>query len=343
MHMNELETLTRGCAEIVTKKELKELLNRRKRRAYIGYEPSGLAHLGFFLTAKKVKDLIASDFKVTVLLADWHAQINDKFGGDIEKIRICGEYLKDVFYSMGAHPDFVYANDLVDDREYWATLIRGAKHTTLARIKRALTIMGRKSSEASIDYSKTIYPMMQVTDIFMLGVDLALAGMDQRRAHMLAREIAPSLGLKKPVAMHLPLIPSLEGAGRMDSIKMSKSKPQSAIFIHDSEESIKEKMKRAYCPVGISEENPVLTICKTIIFWSFDSMVIEREQRYGGDIEVKSYDELESLFAARQMHPLDLKNAAAEYLAEILKPCREYFEKHNDNLRAVERLVSERE
>jgi len=130
---------------------------------------------------------------------------------------------------------------------------------------------------------------MQVTDIFMLGVDLALAGMDQRRAHMLAREIAPSLGLKKPVAMHLPLIPSLEGAGRMDSIKMSKSKPQSAIFIHDNEESIKEKMKGAYCPIGISEDNPVLAICKTIIFWSFDSMVIEREQRYGGSIEVRAF------------------------------------------------------
>jgi len=335
------EVLTRGCEEIITRRELREIMKKKDRKAYIGYEPSGLAHLGFFLTAGKVKDLLACGFDATVLLADWHAQINDKFGGDLEKIRICGEYLKDVFYSMGASPRFVYASDLVDDEDYWATLIRGAKHTTLARIKRALTIMGRKSNEANMDFSKTIYPLMQVTDIFMLEVDVALAGMDQRKAHMLAREIAPALGLKKPTAMHLPLIPSLEGSGRMDSAKMSKSRPQSAIFVHDSDESIREKMKRAYCPAGVVEDNPVLAICRTIIFQNFDAMVVEREQKYGGDLDMRSYEELERLFADKQIHPLDLKNTTAEYLSNVLKPCREYFEKHGDNLRAVEAIVAE--
>lgn len=340
--MDDIKKLTSGCEEIVTVRELKSVMKKKDKKAYIGYEPSGLAHLGFFLTGKKVKDLIACGFDVTVLLADWHAQINDKFGGDIEKIRVCGEYLKDVFYSMSASPRFVYATDLVDDRDYWATLIRGAKHTTLARVKRALTIMGREANEANIDYSKTIYPLMQVTDIFVLDIDVALAGMDQRRAHMLAREIAPALGFKKVVAMHLPLIPSLEGAGRMDSVKMSKSKPQSAIFVHDSEESIRDKIGRAYCPAGVIEGNPILAICRTIIFSELESMVIEREQRYGGSIEVKSYGELENLFAARQIHPLDLKNATAQYLSSVLRPCREYFEKHDDNLRAVERMVLEK-
>jgi len=339
--METLDLLTRGCEEIVTKKELREILSKEERKAYIGYEPSGLAHLGFFITANKVRDLLACGFDVTVLLADWHAQINDKFGGDLEKIRACGEYLKDVFYSMRVYPDFRYASDMVDDKEYWATLIRGAKHTTLARIKRALTIMGRKSNEANMDFSKTIYPLMQVTDIFMLEVDIALAGMDQRKAHMLAREIAPALGLKKPVAMHLPLIPSLEGSGRMDGVKMSKSRPQSAIFVHDSDESIREKMKRAYCPAGVIEDNPVLAICKTMVFPSFKSITIEREQKYGGDLEIESYEELERLFADKQIHPLDLKNTTAEHLSRVLKPCREYFEKHGDSLEVVEKLVAE--
>jgi tyrosyl-tRNA synthetase len=339
--METLDLLTRGCKEIVTKKELREVLNREERKAYIGYEPSGLAHLGFFITANKARDLLTCGFDVTVLLADWHAQINDKFGGDLEKIRTCGEYLKDVFYSMRVYPDFRYASDMVDDEEYWATLIRGAKHTTLARIKRALTIMGRKSNEANMDFSKTIYPLMQVTDIFMLEVDIALAGMDQRKAHMLAREIAPALGLKKPVAMHLPLIPSLEGSGRMDGVKMSKSRPQSAIFVHDSDESIREKMKRAYCPAGVVEDNPVLAICKTMVFQSFKSITIEREQKYGGDIEIESYEELERLFSDKQIHPLDLKNTTADYLSRILKPCREYFEKHSDNFEAVENIMTD--
>ena len=341
--MGDFDVLIRGCEEVVTKKELREVLKKGDRKAYIGYEPSGLAHLGFFLTAQKVKDLLACGFDVTILLADWHAQINDKFDGDIERIRACGEYLKDAFYAMDIKSaKFVYANDIVNDRDYWTTFIRGAKHTTLARVKRALTIMGRNANEMNVDYSKTMYPLMQVTDIFMLGADVALAGMDQRRAHMLAREIAPALGFKKPVAMHLPLIPSLEGSGRMEGVKMSKSKPQSAIFIHDSEEEIAEKIKKAYCPAGIAEENPVLAIWKTIIFGERNGATIERAERHGGNVEVKSYEELEKLFIEKRIHPLDLKNAAEKYLSEILKPCRDYFENHQENLVAIERFVNEK-
>jgi len=81
----------------------------------------------------------------------------------------------------------------------------------------------------------------------------------------------------------------------MDGVKMSKSRPQSAIFVHDSDESIREKMKRAYCPAGVIEDNPVLAICKTMVFPSFKSITIEREQKYGGDLEIESYEELERL------------------------------------------------
>ena len=342
MQMRQIEKLTRNCEEIVTRKELKELMKKKEKRAYIGYEPSGLAHLGFVLGANKIKDLISAGFDVSILLADWHAQINDKFNGNMEDIRVCGEYLKDVFRALGVkNANFLYASDLVSDPEYWATLIRIGKKTTLARAKRALTIMGRKASE-TMDYSKTMYPLMQATDIFRLEVDVALAGVDQRRAHMLARDAAEALGWKKPVAMHFPLIPSLSGSGRMDDIKMSKSKPGGAIFLHDDEEKIRTKIKNGYCPAGIVENNPITMIWKTMIFQCFEKVKIERSEKYGGDIEIGNYKTFEDLFREKKLHPLDVKNATVLYLSQILKPVRQYLEKNDESLRRVEALTKDR-
>src|SRR5437016_1321312 len=99
-----------------------------------------------------------------------------------------------------------------------AYVIRVSKASTVARIRRALTIMGRKEEEADLDASMLIYPAMQVADIHWMDLDLALGGMDQRHAHMLYRDVAPKLGWKQVVALHTPLLPALDGGGRMDLV-----------------------------------------------------------------------------------------------------------------------------
>ncbi len=38
------------------------------------------------------------------------------------------------------------------------------------------------------------------------------------------------------------------------------------------------------------------------------------------------------MFSGGEIHPLDLKNATAKYINEILKPVREYFDRHPDSL-----------
>ena len=110
------------------------------------------------------------------------------------------------------------------------------------------------------------------------------------------------------------------------SSKMSKSKPQTCIFIHDSKQEIENKLKNAYCPEKIIEGNPVLEYCKYIIFKKFKSMKIERPAKFGGDIAFSSYEELEKAYRDG-LHPLDLKTATAAYLDKIISPIRKHFEK----------------
>src|SRR6266480_3585274 len=198
-----LQTVLHGSEEAVTREELRALLDRTGTpRAYVGLEPSGLMHIGTaFVIGSKVADLVAAGFHTIIYLADWHAYINDKLGGNLENLRICAEYFKDGFRAVGV-PDEVeyrYANEFVRHPEYWQNVIQASKASTVARIRRALTIMGRKEEEADLDASMLIYPAMQVADIHWMNLDLALGGMDQRHAHMLYRDVAPKLGWKPVV------------------------------------------------------------------------------------------------------------------------------------------------
>ena len=342
--------VVKGVEEVVTEDELRELIERGGGKGYIGFEPSGIFHVGWFVWAFKFKDLVEAGFDMYLLAATWHAWINDKFGGDMNLIKAAAKHVVDVLNSLGLEGRFklVYAEELVDSSKYWGTLLKCAKEISLARVKRALTIMGRTAEEAEMDFSKLIYPLMQVTDIFELDLDLALGGMDQRKAHMLARDIAEKLGRKKVVAIHTPLIPSLQGPGRMDAttlsrderlaqIKMSKSKPETAIFVVDSDDEVREKVRKAYCPPRKVEDNPIMSIAKHLIFRGEEKeFTIERPAKYGGPVSVWSYEELERMYVEGKIHPLDLKNAVANYLIELIAPIRERVSRSEEVKKIVE-------
>jgi len=330
--------IVRNTEEVVTVEDLKHVFETtNKPKGYIGFEPSGLVHIGWLVWMNKIKDLLDVGIEFYVLEATWHAYINDKLGGNLDLIRKAARFTRKVMEGFGVDISkikFVDAEDLVSDKEYWSILIRSAKKVSLARVKRALTIMGRKSSEAETDFSKLIYPLMQVTDIFYLDLDIVLGGTDQRKAHMLARDIAESLKRKKPVAIHTPIITGLQGPGkRMETTgeidemysdyKMSKSKPETAIFVHDTPEEIKVKIRKAYCPPRETKFNPILEINKYLLFTQPGfTLYVDRPEKYGGPLEVTSYDELEKIYREGKLHPLDLKNATAEALIKLLEPIR---------------------
>lgn len=327
------EDIVGQAEEVVTKDELLHLIESKdKPTAYIGFEPSGLLHIGSLLIpSRMVNSLLDAGFRVTILLADWHAYINDKLGGSIEKIKACGEYMADAFAFMSDGRkglEFKFASDLISESDYWTELIRNAKCATLQRLKRAMTIMGRNENEAELDSSKLLYPLMQVTDIFRLGVDVAYAGMDQRRAHMLAREVAESSGRRKPIAIHTPLLSGLKSTSRMDpaSSKMSKSDPGSAVYIHDDEGTIEAKLKGAFCPRGL-EGNPVLDICRYILFPYNGSVDIRRGEKYGGDISFVNFEEMTLAYSAGKLHPMDLKSGTASGLWAITKRIHDHYQK----------------
>jgi tyrosyl-tRNA synthetase len=351
-----LNLVTRNTQEIVTNEELRVLLETKsKPKAYWGFESSGLMHIGMGLVCgSKIKDMVKAGFDFTIFLADWHSWINNKLGGNMENIHVCGEYFKDCFTGLGIKPEsvhYAWASDLAKDIAYWEKVVRIAKSISLQRTWRALPIMGRETSLTDMETAWVFYPCLQAADIFHQKLDVACASIDQRKAHMVARDSAEKLGWTKPVCVHTPLLVGLQGLQesgkqfdenaevnvRIGS-KMSKSVPESCIFVHDSPEAIKAKLKAAFCPPKQVEGNPVMEVAKLTVFPEKPSLTIPRAPKYGGPETFNSYGELEKDYSEGKLHPLDLKEGVADGLIEILEPVREYFQKHPKNLEAMKKI-----
>jgi tyrosyl-tRNA synthetase len=330
--------------EIITEHELRTVLETNDHpTAYDGFEPSGLAHLPFgVLRPILVDDLLKAGVRMKLWIADWFAWVNNKMGGDLEKIQEVGRYFVEVWKAAGvdmSKVEVLWTSDAAKQEEYWRKVITVAQNSTLARAQRALTIAGRTTRD-SVQTAQLFYPMMQVADIFWLDVDICQLGVDQRRANILAREIADKMKWKKPVAVHHHMLIGLQGRkepegfdenGVMDaeiSSKMSKSMPETSIFVHDSTEAIMKKVNSAYCPPRVLEGNALIEYSKYIVFRKRRSLAIDRPEKYGGNVEFFSSEELEEAYAGGKLHPADLKRGVGEALDSIISPIREHFVKN---------------
>ena len=379
---DKFKLITKNLEETLTEDELKQLIKSgTPLRHYIGFEISGKLHIGHFFQLLKVKDLQDAGAETIIWLADLHSAINDKLDGNLETIkRVARGYFTDAFKvllkSIGGDPDklqFKLCSDVyAQNPNFWMTFLEIGRDTTLARLIRSITIMGREQTD-DIESAKLMYPLMQAADIFLLQANIAHAGIDQRKVHVIARESASKIRtfpLKnnkgaqiKPIAIHTPILLGLTShevikEGEKDEIamktKMSKSKADGAVSVHDSPEDIKRKMNSAYAPEGVVENNPVLNWTKYLVFYNSNEggiessayqensqLTINRPEKWGGDLTYTSYADLEKDYAAKKLHPQDLKMAVADWLIKTLEPVREYFETSGEArvLREVETLT----
>ncbi len=345
--MKQYKIIASIAEEIVEAEELLELLKKKPHPvAYDGFEPSGKVHIAQgLMRAHTISRLLEAGVKFKMLVADWHAWANDKLGGDLEKIKVTGEYLIEVWKACGlntAKVEFVWASDLVKDDEYWKLVMKIARLNTVRRIIRTSQIMGRGESDA-LSAAQILYPCMQCADIFYLGCDFTQLGMDQRKVNVLAREVAPKLGFAKPVIVsHHMLMGLLEPLKTDDAVeramamKMSKSKPDSAIFMTDSTDEVKRKISKAYCPAKQTSENPLLEYVQYIVLPIMSELVINRPAKFGGLITYNDYGVLERDFSEGTLHPMDLKNGVADALNQLIEPVRKHF---SENKKAKELLT----
>ena len=88
-----------------------------------------------------------------------------------------------------------------------------------------------------------------------------------------------------------------------------------------------KKIKGAECAEGIIEDNGVLAFTKYVIMVvkgdRGEPFIVERPEKFGGNVKYMNYESLEKDFAAKKLHPLDLKTALAKEINNFLKPIRD--------------------
>jgi tyrosyl-tRNA synthetase len=330
------ELLLRNTAETITEDEIEGILDKDDPVAYIGYAPTGTMHIGHFTTVRKIADFVESGFTFKFLLADIHAEL------DIEKsprklVDARTEYYRKAIQGMleasGIDEndiEFVRGSEFQHDPEYQKGYMKIMEEATVNRMQRSVNEVVRNSD--GMTASGLLYSAMQIMDCASPGldVDVAYGGRDQRRIYMLAREVLPDIEENKPTSIFAPLLSGLTGG------KMSASDENSKISIHDTEEDVSEKINEAYCPQGEVEDNGVLEYLNFLIFpileQKGEDFVVERPEKYGGDLEYSNYDDLEQDFVSEELHPQDLKDATGKELADILRPIRERFEDEDELL-----------
>lgn len=305
-------------------------------RCYVGFEPSGKAHIGWKVLSLQLKRMLEADANVLIFLADWHAWVNDKFGGNMEDIQQTAVYMEETFRALLGYPEegdgpgqlrFYWASQLMDSGDYWARVLRCSKGATLPMVRKTFTIMGRDEASSDHDLSKFYYPAMQAADIFELNIDVAIGGMDQRKAHMFMRDMASKWNWNKATCLHTPILSSLKASGvRMDSFdhKMSKSDPNGALLLHDTLEQVQKKMKKAYLDPE-DEHSPVYELAEHVVLPEFGHIQVTPNPKFG---EPSTWDDLDVFKAAVMdgtLHPFDAKMGVAAGVAAGLSSIAEHF------------------
>jgi tyrosyl-tRNA synthetase len=354
---NRLVTMVGSVEEVVGVDHLIDVLSGGKShandevvRCYVGFEPSGKAHIGWKVLALQCKRMLEADANVMIFLADWHAWVNDKFNGDMQAIQTTAAYMEATFRALLDHPPegegpgelrFVWASKVMESPDYWARVLRCSKGATLAMVRKTFTIMGRDEASSDHDLSKFYYPAMQAADIFEMDIDVAIGGMDQRKAHMFMRDVASKYGWQKATCLHTPIISSLKASGaRMESFdhKMSKSDPKGALLIHDNAEQIRKKMRKAYISPE-DPESPVYELAEHIVLAEFGEIVVTPDPRFGEPSTWTSLEAFRTAVMDGTLHPLDAKFGVADGIARGLSGVHAHFESDPALLDAVTELT----
>jgi len=321
----------RNIVEVITEKELEDLIREKKQPSmYIGTAITGRPHIGYFMWVLKLSDLLRAGFRVKILLADMHGALDNCPWEVLEKrYNFYKEIIPLMFEGIGVdikNLEFVKGSDFELKKNYAFDILRMSTFTTIHDCKRAAAEVVKFGDNPKL--SGLIYPIMQTLDEEYLGVDLQFGATDQRKIFMFARENHPKIGYKPRVEMMGPMIPGLIGK------KMSSSNEKGKIDLLDSAEIVKKKIKGADCVAG-DPDNGIMAFLKFIIMTlkkdRNEKFIIERDEKYGGNLEYESYKEIEKDFIAKKIHPLDLKNSITKEIIELLKP----FEKNRKELEKI--------
>ena len=314
------QLIKRNTEEIIGENELRELLEKKKKPViYWGTAPTGKPHIGYLLPALKIADFLKAGFHVKILLADLHAALDNVPWNILEKRYNYYKKIIPLLIKSIAGDDknleIIRGSEVELKPEYMYDVLKMSSNVSVHDATKAASDVVKMGDNPKL--SGIIYPLMQAVDEQYLEADCQLGGTDQRKIMVLAREQLPKIGYNSRIEIMNPLIPGLVGK------KMSSSEERTKIDLLDDEETIRKKVNSADCVEG-NPDNGVMAFLKYVIMTikhdKKQKFTVKRDKKFGGDVSYSNYEDAEKDFIEKKLHPMDLKNAVALEIIEILKP-----------------------
>jgi tyrosyl-tRNA synthetase len=303
-----ISDLKRQEMEILTEARLTETIESAPRpTTYIGVEPSAALHIGFLASALPVVKLTKWGFRGIILLADLHALANDK--GELKEIEEIGKKDRTMFekimsrLGLAGKIEYKFGTEF-EDQSYFIQMLRLAKHVNFTEAQKSMDQISRSSVARML--SSAIYPLMQAMDIAVMGVNVAVGGIDQRKVHVLAIENLRKLGYSTPVAIHTQMLAGTDGKNMMHKSY------RNTIDLEETSETLGAKIKKTFCPPREVENNPILDWYRKLIFPLSDGPIAF------ADREASSYSELERYWLKDMVSPQELKKAAERDIGNLI-------------------------
>ena len=314
--------------EIVGDARLESLFTSKQNPvAYDGFEPSGRMHIAQgIVRSLNVNKLTESGCIFKFWVADWFALMNKKMDGNLEMIQKVGKYFVEVWRACGMNlknVQFLWCSEEINNNSkvYWEKVIDLATNFTSTRMSKCCTIMGKEDKDV-LQASQLLYPCMQATDVFFLETDICQLGLDQRKVNAIAIEYAKKIKVPEPIIVSHHMLIGLDGT------KMSKSNPENAIFMEDTEVDIVRKINKAKCVEKLLQDNPIIEYLQYIVFPASKVLHVKRPTAEGGDITYNDIEVLKKDYEAGLLHPAVLKPAVAKAINTLVEPCRRHFEEN---------------
>ncbi|KAG8740411.1 hypothetical protein FRC10_004362 [Ceratobasidium sp. 414] len=355
------EIITRNLQEVLGGDIIKAILDEgRNPKCYWGTATTGRPHIGYFVPLMKIADFLEAGAEVTILLADLHAFL-DNLKAPVELVEHRVSYysylLKAIFESLGVPVErlkFVIGSSYQLSKEYNMDNYRLCATVTEHDAKKAGAEVVKQVASPLL--SGLLYPGLQALDEQYLDCDFQFGGVDQRKIFTFAELYLPRLGYRKRAHLMNTMVPGLTGG------KMSSSDANSKIDFLDPPATIRKKIRSAFCEEGVVENNGVLAFVKAVLMPVVQGRVargiplsqiqplvatdapegtlftVSRKPEYGGPVHFSSEKQLDDAFAAKEVHPGDLKVAVADAVVSLLEPIQKAFEA-NEEWKKKEKLA----
>ena len=221
----QLETIRRGCDELLIETELREKLARGvPLRVKAGFDPTAPdLHLGHTVLINKLRQFQELGHHVLFLIGDFTGMIGDPTGKNATRPPLSREdvarnaetYTEQVFRILDRTRTEVVFNSSWMDRMQAADMIKLAASHTVARMLERDDFSKRYKGNQPIAIHEFLYPLVQGYDSVALKADIELGGTDQKFNLLMGRELQKHYGQPPQCILTMPLLEGLDGVNKM--------------------------------------------------------------------------------------------------------------------------------